>query len=133
MSVSKWMDEGEALILDIFLGSVPVPGNLYLGLYKVPVTEPAEDLGLSGLTEPTGAGYERKALVKGTWVRDVDVSIYPTQTLLATGGNWGDIYGYFIATSLNNSGKLVAICHFTSPLNVLDGKGIKIVPKIRAS
>jgi hypothetical protein len=126
------MDEGEGFVLDVLFVSEPVPGNLYLGVYKVPVTEPAETLVLTGLTEPSGMGYQRKALVRGSWVRTGDLITYPNQTFLAT-ADWGDIYGYFLATSLDNSGKLLAMGHFSAPLNVLDGKGIIIIPKIRVS
>lgn len=132
MSVAKLVDEGENRILNMLLGSLAVDGAWYLGLYKN-VTEPAEDITLAGFTEPSGFGYARKTLTKGSWTIVADLASYAQQTFLASGGDWGNITGYFIATTSNNSGKVIAICHFTEALAVLNTKGIKVAPKFRAS
>jgi hypothetical protein len=132
MAVAKWVNEGENRVLNILLGATPVDGAWYLGLYKNAV-EPDEPVTLTEFTEPTGYGYARKQLTRGQWSIADDLAAYAQQTFLASGGDWGLIYGYFIATTANNSGKVMAICHFDAPLNVLNGKGIKIVPKIRSA
>lgn len=130
MSVAKWMDEGETRVLQILLGSQPVDGAYYLGLYKNSA-EPAESATLSDLTEVSGYGYTRKTLTRGSWTISGDQATFAEQTFLAQGGDWGNIYGYFICTALTGtSGKLMAIEHFDAPYNIVDGKGIKIVPKI---
>lgn len=128
---AKWHNEGENRVLNILLGATPVDGACYLGLYKN-ATELSEGAVLADLTEPTGYGYARKTLTRGSWTITGDGAVYAVQTLLASGGNWGDITGYFIATSLDNSGKLLASEHFNTALTVNDGKGIKIAPKITA-
>lgn len=131
-NIAKWMDEGETRLLQILFGTQPVDGTLYLGLYKNS-GEPAEDDVLADMTEPSGYGYGRKALTRGTWVITGDYATYPELTFLANGGDWGDIWGYFITTSFTGTGgKLLAIEHLAQKLTVLDGKGIKIVPKMTA-
>lgn len=129
----KLVDEGEIRFLEILLGSRNPDGALYLGLYKTPITEPDETAVLTDLTEPSGYGYSRKTLTRGQWTLNDNVATYALQTFLASGGDWGDVYGYFIATSMDNSGKLIALEHFASALQVLDGKGIKISPQITSS
>jgi len=133
MATAKWVDEGEHFVADVMFGSQDVPPVLYLGLYKVPTSAPAETVTLTDFTEPSGNGYVRKTLLRGSWSVVGAYAEYAIQTFLASGGDWGDIYGYFLATSLDNSGKVLSIVHFDSPMSVVDGKGIKITPKITVS
>ncbi|MEW6385901.1 MAG: hypothetical protein AB1491_00070 [Thermodesulfobacteriota bacterium] len=130
MSIAKWLNEGENRVLNILLGAQPVDGTLWLGLYKN-TEEPAETVTLADMNEPAGFGYARKALTRGYWTIIDDYALYLEQTFLAQGGAWGNIYGYFICTvQSGTSGKLLALEHLDSPLNIEDGKGIKVVPKI---
>jgi hypothetical protein len=124
-----WHDEGENRVLNILLGSTAPDTTLYLGLLKN-LSAPAEDAILTGLTEPSGYGYARKALLRTQWTIAANSATYAQQTFLAAGGDWDYITGYFLATSPDNSGKLLASEYFDTPLLVVDGKGIKIVPKI---
>jgi hypothetical protein len=135
MGTPIWCDEGENRVLNILLGDTPVDGAWYLGLYKNSV-EPGEDAKVSDLTEPSGFGYARKPLSRGlaNWTITADEATYPEQTLLAQGGDWGNIYGYFITTTLTGTGgKLMGLEHLGSAYSVLDGKGIKIIPKLKCS
>lgn len=132
MGVAKWHDEGENRVLEILLGSTPVDGALYLGLYK-DVTELGEEISLTDITEVSGFGYSRKSLKRGNWTVTDDEASYDVQTFLAAGGDWGNVTGYFIATSANNSGKLLASEHFDSAMEINDGYGIKISPRIKVS
>jgi hypothetical protein len=129
MPVAKLMDEGENRLLNIILGATPVDGVLYLGLYKNP-SELEETAKLTDLTEPSGSGYGRKIMIRGSWTITNDHATYTPQTFLAQGGDWGNVTGYFIATSVDNNGKLLATEHFDVALNLVDGKGVKIQPKI---
>jgi len=122
-------DEGENRIANILLGATPVDGVLYLGLYKN-VTEPAETVSLSDLTEVSGYGYARQSLVRGSWVITTNSAVYTQRIFLANGGNWGSIYGYFIGTTIDDSGKLIGLEHFDSPYVIVDTKGIKITPTL---
>lgn len=129
---SKLVNEGEHRIADILFGIQAVDGELYLGIYKDAV-EPAEDATIASLNEVSGFGYARKTLTRGTWVITDDEAVYTEQTFLASGGDWGDTYGYFIATSSDDSGKLMSIEQFASARPIEDGKGLKITPKMTVS
>lgn len=131
--MAKLVDEGENRILDILLGGTAVDGTLYLGLYT-DVTEPAETDGLANLTEVSGTGYARKSLTRGSWDVTADLASYAQQTFEA-GGEWGDVTGYFIGTSSDNTGKLLFVEHFTNgPYPIYnDGDQIKVTPKVRAA
>jgi hypothetical protein len=126
---SALVNEGEHRIADILFGTQAVDGELYLGIYKDAV-EPAEDATIASLNEVSGFGYARKTLTRGTWVITDDEAEYAEQTFLASGGDWGDTYGYFIATSSDDSGKLMSIEQFASARPIEDGKGLKITPKM---
>ena len=125
------MDEGKNRVLQILFGSQVVDGVLYLGLYR-DSTEPVEGDGLGDLTEVTSTGYARKPLTRGSWIITDDLAEYAQQMWTAQ-TNWGNIYGYFLATSADNSGKLLAIDHFETPYDIQSGKGIKVTPKIQVS
>jgi hypothetical protein len=132
MGTPFWCNEGETRVLGILFGDQPVDGAYYLGLYKNTVS-PGETAVVADMTEPSGFGYARKVLSRGVanWTIAGDIATYAEQTFLAQGGDWGNIYGYFITTTLTGTGgKLMALEHLGSAFNVLDGKGIKVVPKI---
>lgn len=131
--MSKLVNEGENRIANILFGSQAVDDALYIGLYT-DSEEPGETAALSGLTEPSGNGYVRIALTRGSWVITNSIAAYAEQTFTADGGNWGNVYGYFIATSADNSGKLLCVENFSDgPYNVFDGDSIKITPSIEVA
>lgn len=129
---SKLVDEGEYRIADILFGTQAVDGELYLGIYK-DSSEPGEDATIASLNEVSGFGYARKTLTRGSWVLTGDAAEYAEQVFLASGGGWGDTYGYFIATSIDDTGKLIAIEQFDAARDIEDGKGLKITPKMTVS
>jgi len=125
----KWCDEGENRALNILLGSTSVDATLQLGLYTN-TSEPAESDTLSAIVEPSGNGYARKDLTRGSWTIVSDLAEYAEQTFTASGGAWGNVYGYFITVG----GKLIAAEQFTNaPYNVTDGSNVKVTPKIRCA
>lgn len=126
---SKLCDGGEHRIADILFGTQAVDGELYLGIYKNS-SEPAEDATLASLSEVSGYDYARKTLTRGSWVLTGGIAEYAEQIFLASGGNWGNTYGYFIASSSDDSGDLIAIEQFDYVRYVEDGKGLKITPKM---
>lgn len=126
----KWVNEGETRTLQILFGNQAVDANVYLGLYTN-VTEPAEGDNLASISEPSGFNYARKTLARGSWVITDDHADFAQQQFTASGGAWGNVYGYFIATSVDGSGKLLAVEHFSNgPYNVQDGGSVKVTPKI---
>ena len=127
--MAKWCDEGEYRVADILFGAQAVDTNTYLGLY-LDVAEPAEAATLSGLSEVSGSGYARIALARGTWSISGDYATYAQQTFTA-GAAWGEVYGYFLGTTLDNTGKLLCVENFSdSPYDVGTGDSVKITPKI---
>jgi len=131
--MAKLVNEGENRILNILLGATAVDSNLYLGLYTNE-TEPAETDALAQITEPSENGYARKTLARGSWDISADLASFAQQTFAATGA-WGNVYGYFIATSSDGTGKLMFVEQFTNgPYNVQNnGDEIKVTPSVRAA
>jgi len=130
--MGKWVDEGENRVADILFGSQAVDGTLYIGLYTND-PEPAETANLAALTEPSGGGYARKALTRGSWTITGDHADYAQQVFTASGAAWGNVYGWFLATSLDGSGKLLCVEHFPAPYNIQDGGSVTVVPKVTVS
>jgi hypothetical protein len=134
--MAKWNDGGESRVANILFGSTAVDATLYMGLYSVPTSEPAESDTMSAITEPSGAGYARAALTRGTWTTGTgSQAVYAQQTFTCTGGTWGSVYGYFITTtSSGTTGPLMASEQFTAaPYTVNDGDSIKVTPTITVS
>jgi len=130
--MAKWVDEGENRVADILFGTQAVDANLYLGLY-VNSAEPGESDTLADIEVPddSGTGYSMKTLARGSWGITDDYAQFAQQTFTASGGDWGNIYGYYIATSTDGSGVLLCVETFSDgPYNVTDGDSIKITPKI---
>lgn len=129
----KLVNGGENRIANILYKATAVEATLYLGLYTDPTTEPAETAVLADLTEPTGNGYARIALTRGSWTITADLAEYAQQIFTASGGTWGNVYGYFITDieSGISGGILEFVEQFSeAPLNVGNGSSIKVTPKI---
>lgn len=130
----KLCDAGEYRWLDILLGTRVVDGALYLGLYKN-LTELPDDTELSDIIEVSGNGYSRKTLTRGEWTIETAAGITSASSaedvFFASGGDWGDIYGYFIATTIDNTGTILAVDHFDSYFSIEDGKGLRVTPIIK--
>lgn len=133
--MAKFCDEGENWILDVALklGTSP-PTNVYIGLYTN-TTEPAEDATLTSITEPSGNGYARIAIACGAdWNLAGSIITAAQKTFAASGGAWGNVYGYFICTvATGTAGLLLAAEQFSDgPYNVVDGGSVKVTAKFTA-
>lgn len=127
----KWCDEGEYDALEKYLKTQ----TLYLGLYKVPTSEPAEDAVLADLTEPDlDDGYARIALAPADWTisgTNPTHGVQP-QKIFTSSAPWGDVYGYFI-TNVEEGvvGKLIAVEQFDDgPYNVKVNGSVKVMPTV---
>ena len=130
--MAKLCDEGENRILNILFGSQAVDGTLYLGLYT-DSTEPAETATIASLSEVSGSGYARKTLTRGSWSVVADAASYAAQTFTAS-GSWGTVYGYFICTSADDSGKLLFVENFTNgPYTMSTNDAVTVTPSVSAS
>lgn len=130
----KLCDEGETNLLEVYLANQ----TLYLGLY-MDNAEPGEADTLTSISEASGGDYARKTLAAGiggdpNWTVAGDLGSRPEEVWTFTGAV-GNVYGYFLATSVDDSGKLVAVEHFSDgPYNIQNnGDQIKVTPKVRAS
>jgi len=134
--MAKWCDEGENWLLDVaFKQATSPPSNVYVGLYTNS-TEPAEDAALTGITEPSGYGYARIAIACGAdWTLSNNEITASQKTFSCSGGDWGNVYGYFLTTvSTGTAGKLLGVEHFSDgPYNVLDGGSVKVTAKLTCS
>lgn len=130
--MSKWVNEGENRTANIIFGATAVDANLYMGLYTVPTSEPAETAVVNDLTEPLTGGYARIALARGTWTVTADTATYAQQTFSPSGAGWGNVYGYFVCTTASGTaGKLIYVEHFSNgPYSVGDGDTVKITPSV---
>ena len=130
--MAKWTDEGENWLLDVaFKKGISQPTNLYLGLYTN-TSEPGEGANLAALTEPSGGTYARIAVACGAdWTLSSDQVTAAQKTFAASGAAWGNVYGYFLATTVDGTGKLLAVEQFSDgPYNVVDGGSVKVTAKL---
>ena len=126
--MAKLVDQGENLVLHLICDNK----TLYLGLY-LNDPEPAENITLTGLTEPTGGAYVRKVLTAGAWNIVGDLAEYAQQVLTASGADWGNVYGYFITDVLSGtSGNIFGVEHFSNgPYNAADGSNVRVTSHLR--
>jgi len=111
-----------------------VPANYYIGLCED--VSVAEDADLAGLTELSGNGYAREAVASdntdfisaatGTNDRKQTTKVV---TFTASGGAWNGAVHAFLATTIDDSGKLVAVAALsvTRTLQVGDSLQVSIV------
>lgn len=126
----KLVDQGENYLLQVFCANA----TMYLGLYTSPTTEPPETAQLTNITEPSGNGYARIQLLANDWSISGDTATNVQKTFTATGGNWGNVYGYFICTvASGTAGNLIVVSQFSDgPYVVNNGGGVIVLPKLRA-
>ncbi len=130
--MAKWTDEGETAVGNIFLKN-QAQVSKYLGLY-MNAAEPGETAVLADLTEPAGNGYARIQLADADWTEQATKGEFKNleKTFTASGGNWGDVYGYFITDDpTGTTGDLFAVEHFSDgPYTVNDGWSVKVTSTV---
>lgn len=133
--MAKLTNEGETNVLEVYLAG-DARGDLYLGLYT-DATEPGETATLATISElPEGVdGYDRIALADVDWNVVDDLATNVQKTFTASGGDWGDVYGYFICDVITGtSGNLLFVEHFSDgPYDVLDGLSVLVTPAVLAA
>jgi len=129
----KWVDQGENRVARILFGSLSPDSTLYLGLYTN-TSEPSETATLSNINEPTGGGYSRQALYRGSWSISGSVATHPRRDFVCT-ATWGNVYGYFICEVENGtSGDLLCVEQFSDgPYYVTTDGAVKITSRITVS
>jgi hypothetical protein len=128
-------DEAENRVLNILFEATSVE-NYYLGIYTAPTIALAEAEVMTDLTEPSGNGYARQVLTRATdWTVIADEAVAAQKTFTASGGAWGNCYGYFITTELTGTaGKLMWSELFSDgPYNIVDSGNIKVSCKCKCA
>jgi len=128
--MAKWVDQGENDVLQVYLTQAVAPhSTLYIGLYTN-ATEPDETATLADIVEPTGTSYARQAIANTDWTVSGSTATATAKTFSPTGEDWGDVTGYLIATSADNTGILLAVEHFDVAKPLTDGDQLTITPSI---
>jgi hypothetical protein len=129
-------DEGEYAFLDVFLRAGTAPTQFYIRLFN---DTPVETDALTNLTgEPSGYGYaaclvERSAT--GFPTLELDSGDYmatsSTETFTASGGSIGPVTYAVLATSSDNSGKLISYVALSQSRTLSDGDSLQVTYKIK--
>jgi hypothetical protein len=108
-----------------------VPANFYIGLCTD--VSVAEDASLADLTELSGNNYSRQTVASdnvdltsataGTNDRKVTTK---TVTFTASGGAWSGAVHAFIGTTVDDSGKLVAVAALSATRTLQDGDSLQV-------
>lgn len=125
-------NEGENRVLNILFEATAVE-NYELRLFTVPTIAPVETEVFTDFTEPSGNGYAAITLTRGTdWGVAADLATAVQKTFTASGGNWGNTYGYFIVVPSSHE-VIFSELFSDGPYNVVDGGSVKVTAKITAA
>ncbi len=125
-------DEGEQAMLDVFYRNGAAPTQFYIRLYN---DTPVETDTLSTLTgEPAGNGYapqlvERSNVGFPTIQQDANGDwqiVSKTVTFSASGGSWGPVTYAVLATTSDNTGKLIAFVALSQSRTLNDGESLDV-------
>lgn len=130
------LDEGEKDFLDVYLRGATAPSGFYLRLYN---DTPAETDTLADLTgEPSGNGYapiavERNATGWPTLALDSGdyMATSKTVTFQASGGAIGPVTYCVLATSSDNTGKLISSAALSQTRTLAAGESLDVTYKIK--
>jgi len=131
-------DEGEEHMLDVTLRGATKTNNFYLGLYN---DTPAETDGLTDLTgEASGNGYSRQTIEGNntgwpTLAKDSGdyMASSKTVTFTASGGSIGPVTYAVLATSSDNTGKLIAYVALSQSRTLADGESLQCSMTVKLS
>ena len=126
-------DEGEQYLLQAALSEEQTPPtNFYLGLCNDTLTK--TDALANIANEPSGDGYARQEIpstgVGWTVAKSGDYyrATGTQETFTADGGDWGSLNTWFIATSADGTGKLIASGDIDPARTIADGDSLLVTP-----
>ena len=131
-------DEGEEFISKAWASEeLSVPANFYMGLDARSALAEGDSMAVSG--EPSGNGYARRTVASD----NVDFTVSQdsgdwqvatkTVTFAASGGAWSEVKNMFLATTSDDSGKLIASEALTTPRTLQDGDSLEASMIIKLS
>jgi hypothetical protein len=119
--------EGIQYLLELANGLQSLPASYYIGMCEETEAEIAANATLASLTELSGNGYVRQivaaddeGMISASWGTNGRGLTTEEVTFTAAGGAWNLAKTKFLATSSDDSGKLLA----TEPIN--SGSGIAL-------
>ena len=129
-------DEGEYMFLDVTLRAGTAPSNYYLRLFN---DTPIETDTLGSLTgEPTQYGYTAQTVERNTtgWpTLALDSGDHQatssTETFTASGGSWGPVIYCVLATTVDNSGKLVSYVALSQSRTLANGESLQVTYRLK--
>lgn len=129
-------DEGEQNLLDQYFRNQNAPTSFYIRLFN---DTPVETDTLSSLTgEPSTNGYAAQGIGRATSgfpTLALDSGDYrltsSTETFSASGGSWGPVTYAVLATSTDNSGKLIAYVALSQSRTLADGESLQVTLYIK--
>jgi len=129
--MGEWAIQGSENVGKIYFQNAVQNAELFLGVFTNDVGADLKNLTLYNLTEPSAPSYARVPLSPANWMISGDVATYSPVDIEVTLDSLGTIIGCFIATSDDNSGKLLAVHVFPAPV-VLEfyGDRLQITPRI---
>jgi hypothetical protein len=127
--------EGLQYLLEVaFSEEQSVPDNFYIGLCTD--ASLAEDASLGDQTEVTGTGYERQAVasddtdITSATTGTADWKITTAEVTFTAGGTWDGAKTVFLATTDDDSGKLIASEQLSATRTLVDGDTLIIAIEI---
>lgn len=129
-------DEGESAFLDCTLRATNCPTTYYLRLYNDTPTETDTLTALTG--EPTTNGYAAQQITRdatGWPTLALDSGDYQatsaTKTFSAAGGSWGPVTYAVLATTNDNTGKLIAYAALSTSRTLASGESLQVTYKLK--
>jgi len=113
------------------------PANFYLGLATDESLD--EDAGLADVGEVTGTGYARVTIASaaaawtsaGAGTADWKVTAADACVFTATGNDWDDAKMWFLATTSDDTGKLIASGALSETRSLVSGDSLSVTPTIQ--
>lgn len=140
-SENNLADEGEYAFLDVVLRSGTAPTQYYVRLSDSTSTCSITDtdtLTTASAGEPSTNGYAAQLIERSStgWpTLALDAGDYQatssTETFTASGGSWGPVNCAFLATTSDNSGKLIAYAGLSQARTLASGETLQITYKVK--
>lgn len=128
--------EGLRFILEaVFPQTQALPANYYVGLATDAAL--AEDATLASLTEVSGTGYTRQAVAaSGVGFSSAsagtnDWKVTGAQVTFSAGGIWTQALTWFLASTIDGTGKLIASGPLSQARTLGTGDSLNVTPTIQ--
>lgn len=132
-----WHHEGQEWLLEVAISEEQsVPENFYLGLYADASPAEADTLVAVTAMEEDGTGYARQLIPSSAagWTIGVvgnDVDAVGTQETFTAGGTWTEVNRWFLATTADNTGKLICSGDIDPARTLGNTDTLKFTPTLR--